>query len=180
MLCQSDCIDDNETQDAQVRDFPISVPQTALQVLSPQNQCLAQLSSHLRARLDAAVAEAEGLPIIFNTLETEPEALRFAADVAFGVVAFYVGATTSPSRRWLGGESDRGAFKGHCEQYDCMYVFAMSHGSAGAALESACIHDLAVLFPGTSRNKALDSRGQVRSQVNFIYIVVTRWDVQPM
>ena len=180
MLLASQCIDDNETQqDAHTRDLPISVPQTSdLTRAAPQRPLWP--SSPLRACFDAAVEEAEGHPIIFNTFSTDPEAQQFAEHVAFDAAAFYVGATMSPSRRWLGGESERGAFKGHCEQYDRMHVFAMRYGRDGAQLESACINALAERFPETCRNKARDSRGQVRSEVNFIYIVVMRWDVQQM
>ena len=112
------------------------------------------------------------LPITFDPQYSDEDTINLALSVAASAYAFYVGATVDPIRRWLGGETSRGIMAGHIDAYDEMVVLAVRPPSQGCALETRCIVDLQEMFPTSCKNRAQDARGQVRSEMSFVYIVI--------
>ena len=93
------------------------------------------------------------------------------------VTRFYIGATIDPIRRWLGGTSDdrESDMAGHCQEYQSMYLLAVSENKAGQPvarqLEAELIRFAQENWPEICANKAADARGQVDG-INFMYMVV--------
>ena len=136
-------------------------------------------SPALAALWCSAKAEAAGLPILFAEGAGLPgydaQALLRHAVFYRSCGGFYIGATLSPSWRWLGGPSPRGWVCGHARGFDEMLVVDLHRAGEGSAAETRLIkygqemlHDCL--------NLASDARGQVRWQPNFLYVVYRRRD----
>ena len=123
-----------------------------------------------------AEADAVGLPIYFSAgaehtdHDLESQVVQ-AAGQAWG--GFYVGATTCPCRRWLGGPTPRGWMNGHACDADAMYIIGLVPAQDAPAVETRLIQFGMDRLSG-SLNQARDARGQVRGVPNFIYVVVHR------
>ena len=127
----------------------------------------------LEDALCQAVRECAELPVTFDLVSPDDERAESALlCIASRAQKFYVGGTTAVARRWLGGHTDRGFMRGHSERYCWMAVVAVRRGAAGGQLEQRCICAARERHPGAIVNKANDSRGLSKTDVNFVYIVV--------
>ena len=87
---------------------------------------------------------------------------------------FYIGGTTSPAWRWLGGESARGdgPMRGHRERFAHMHVAHIARGGHAGQVETRLLQWGLQTYPTKCVNLTADSRGLLRAQPNFIYICV--------
>ena len=111
--------------------------------------------------LDIPIKFELGNPNCRDTLET------LIGQVVGG--RFYIGATQSPTRRWLGSWSERDdkPMKGHCEKWDFMCLIALR--ADARQLEKQFIEEAKHRWPGQCTNVAADCRGQCRG-FNWIYV----------
>ena len=119
----------------------------------------------------AACVEARGLPVVFQYVSDQ--ALENAIyDIAPVADAFYIGATTDPRRRWIGGDSMRGYMQGHSKVWDKLHVFHLSHSESSRCQETRLIEHCLGQYPGRCTNLAVDARGQVKGMPNFLYVAL--------
>ena len=105
---------------------------------------------------------------------TADEMLSIAIGAIDGVGStgqdFYLGATSSPIHRWLGGETSRGYMKGHCESWSEMKLICITPPGQGGPMERALIRH-AKTYSCQCRNRADDNRGMSSQCHCFLYIV---------
>ena len=89
------------------------------------------------------------------------------------IFSFYVGVTTDPVRRWLGGPgpTSRAWMHGHRQKYGRMDILAVRGPGFAASLERFLITSARNYYSSVCANKALDSRGCVRCEINYLYLV---------
>ena len=89
------------------------------------------------------------------------------------IFSFYVGVTTDPVRRWLGGRgpTSRAWMHGHRQKYGRMDILAIRGPGFAASLEKFLITSARNYYSSVCANKALDSRGCVRCEINYLYLV---------
>ena len=124
----------------------------------------------LEERLDAArVAARVGLPIAFHFVPDEDLEVSIFEVVSY-VDAFYIGATTDPKWRWIGGESERGYMQGHSSNWNALHVLHISESQNSRSQEARVIRHFMNQYPSRCHNRAPDARGQLRGEPNFLYV----------
>ena len=130
----------------------------------------------LQKMLRSAFLEAanRSLPIMFEYVRNP--SCRDTLETLIGsghhyVDFFYIGATQTPARRWLGGWSERDdkPMKGHCEKWEYMYMIALEKEARN--LEKRLIEWAKQRWPDQCTNRAKDARGQCAGP-NWIYVCV--------
>ena len=144
----------------------------------PAAASLSTTSVNLPAALQHLIerVDANELPIfcdrtIIDDDDASVEALMLQIASRVDIGAFYVGVTTDPVHRWRGGPTERGWMPGHGEKYCRMDILAVRGPGCAASLETLLITSARTYNGSFCQNKALDSRGGVRSAINFLYIV---------
>ena len=122
---------------------------------------------------DMKAVRSHCLPIKFHDV-AQDDLQALIAGLVGDSEGFYIGATVDPCWRWLGGNSDRGPMKGHCDNdWDRLHVLYLGQGPETAPLEASLIRFAQEQFPPWQcHNKAPDNRGQVRGVPNCMYLVM--------
>jgi len=123
----------------------------------------------LEERWDAARVAARGLPVAFHVVPDE-ELESFISHIVSGADAFYIGATTDPKWRWVGGESERGFMQGHRETWNALHVLHLSESKSSRSQETRLIQHF--MKQPRCHNRKPDARGQVRDEPNFVYVAL--------
>ena len=120
----------------------------------------------LEERWDAARVAARGLPIAFYFVPDEDLEGSIPPDAD----AFYIGATTDPKWRWIGGESERGFMQGHSRNWNALHVLHLSESESSRSQEKRLIHHCMNQYPSRCHNRTPDARWQGRGEPNFLYV----------
>ena len=120
---------------------------------------------------EASLCWEAALGVSFHYVEENGLEAHFSA-IVHQKHDFYIGGTSSPAWRWVGGESARGdgPMRGHRERFHHMHVAHIARAGHAGQVEARLIQWGLQTYSTKCVNLTADSRGLLRAQPNFIYV----------